>query len=311
MLRHLQRQIPVFTILLGVVAMSVAAPSTPALSHASSQRVERLVVPLEIPFREDERGLMTRVWVNGAGPFLFAIDTGAGVTVVSPKVAAEAGLTAGRAVSIAGLSGRVTVARETGQAELAAGDSGNRLPTASSLTISGGLPARVDGLLDPAVALWPLGFELNFNDGWLRAFDPAFSPVRRDAVPEGGAVTTWLMRGESRRPFVALGSGSRALIDTGSTFGFAVDAKAARAFGIEDAGLVKGAAVADIGGGAVTVRRSRVPRVMLGGMLLENVPADVLTGVERGTPILLGRDVLRPFVIAFDPRSRLIRIALR
>lgn len=311
MSRHLHRQVSTLTILLGAIAMSAVAPSAPAFSRTSNQRVERLVVPSEISFREDERGLMTRVWVNGAGPFLFAIDTGAGVTVVSPRVAAEAGLAGGREVSIAGLSGRLSVAHESGRAELAAGDSGNRLPTAPSLTISGGLPARVDGLLDPAVALWPLGFELNFAEGTLRAFDPVSSPIRRDAVPEGGAVTTWLMRGESRRPFVALGSGSRALIDTGSRFGLAVGVEAARSFGIEDAGMDRGVIVADIGGGAVTVRRSRVARIVLGGMLLENVPADVLTGAERGTPILLGRDVLRPFVIAFDPRSRLIRIALR
>lgn len=311
MFRCLFRRLTGITILLGVVAMSAAAPSAPAFSGNSSQRLEGLVVPSEIPFREDERGLITRVWVNGAGPFLFAIDTGAGMTVVSPRVAAEAGLAVGREVSIAGLSGRLSVAHESGRAELAAGDSGNRLPAAPTLTISGGLPARVDGLLDPAVALWPLGFELSLADGTLRAFDPVSSPIRRGAVPEGGAVTTWLMRGESRRPFVALGSGRRALIDTGSRFGLAVGVDAARSFGIEDAGMDRGVIAADIGGGAVTVRRSKVARVMLGGMLLENVPADVLTGAEPGTPILLGRDLLRPFVIAFDPRSRLIRIALR
>ena len=52
-------------------------------------------------------------------------------------------------------------------------------------------------------------------------------------------------------------------------------------------------------------------RVVLGGMVLENVPTDVLTGAAPGTPILLGRELLRPFVVSFDPRARLIRIALR
>jgi len=34
--------------------------------------------------------LLIDTWINSAGPFTFAIDTGAGITIISPRVAREA-----------------------------------------------------------------------------------------------------------------------------------------------------------------------------------------------------------------------------
>lgn len=44
-------------------------------------------------------------------------------------------------------------------------------------------------------------------------------------------------------------------------------------------------------------------------MVLSNVPTDVLSGLAADAPVILGRDALRPFVLTFDPRERLIGIA--
>ena len=311
MSRLVSPRAPTITILLGMVASLAAVPSVSAASYPSARRVERVVVPRDVSFHEDERGLVTSVWVNSAGPFVFVIDTGAGMTIVSQRVAAEARLEVKRSVSIAGLSGRIVKAYESAPAELAAGSSTNRLPRSVPVTISDGLPVGVDGLLDPAQAFWPLGFTMDFPRGSLRAFDPVAFPIVKDDVPEGGAVTGWLMRADSRRPFVSLDGDRSALIDTGSRFGLAVGPIEQRSFGIVDGGSDGGASVRDVGGGTVKGRRTSVARVVLGGMVLENVPTDVLTGVAPGTPILLGRDLLRPFVVSFDPRARLIRFALR
>lgn len=311
MSRLASRRVPTVMILLGMVASLAVVPSVSAASYPLTRRVVRVVVPRDVSFQEDERGLVTSVWVNTAGPFVFAIDTGAGTTVVSQRVAAEARLVVRRSVSIAGLSGRIAKAYESAPAELAAGSSTNHLPRAVPVTISDGLPAGVDGLLDPAQAFWPLGFTMDFPRGSLSAFDPVASPIVKDDVPEGGAVTGWLMRADSRRPFVSLDGGRTALIDTGSRFGLAVGRIEQQSFGILDGGPDSGASVRDLGGGTVKGRRTIVARVVLGGMVLENVPTDVLSGVAPGTPILVGRDLLRPFVVSFDPRARLIRLALR
>jgi len=42
---------------------------------------------LPIRFREDRNaGILVNGWVNGAGPFTFAIDTGAGASLITTKV---------------------------------------------------------------------------------------------------------------------------------------------------------------------------------------------------------------------------------
>ena len=76
------------------------------------------------------RGLLADVWVNSAGPFTFAVDTGAGATLVSPRVASSARLIlrSDRSRSIAGLSGRGTTAHDARVQSLAIGDEANYLP---------------------------------------------------------------------------------------------------------------------------------------------------------------------------------------
>ena len=61
-------------------------------------------VPRPVSFREvSGRGLLIRTWINSQGPFTFAIDTGAGATLLSQRVAEEAGanVSGGRTISVA------------------------------------------------------------------------------------------------------------------------------------------------------------------------------------------------------------------
>src|SRR5947209_2722765 len=63
-------------------------------------------VPATVNFRPDDaRGLIVAVWVNQAGPFNFAVDTGVGTTLISEQAAARAGLRGREAqrVNIGGL----------------------------------------------------------------------------------------------------------------------------------------------------------------------------------------------------------------
>ena len=66
-------------------------------------------LPSPVGFREDGgRGLLVRAWVNGAGPYTFAVDTGAGATIISPRVAGEARVEARRLSRAASRSARAT-----------------------------------------------------------------------------------------------------------------------------------------------------------------------------------------------------------
>src|SRR5215210_7586654 len=81
-----------------LLALLLIGRATPANAGAARSRLgqgegagRRTQLPADVYFREsDGRGLLVKTWVNGAGPFTFAVDTGAGATVLSPRVAGAA-----------------------------------------------------------------------------------------------------------------------------------------------------------------------------------------------------------------------------
>src|SRR5258708_21868559 len=69
----------------------------------------RARIPWPASFREDgDRGLIVSTWINGVGRFEFSIDTGDGITLISDRVAAQAGVSSehGSAVPIGGGCGK-------------------------------------------------------------------------------------------------------------------------------------------------------------------------------------------------------------
>ncbi|HEY0003545.1 MAG TPA: aspartyl protease family protein [Pyrinomonadaceae bacterium] len=271
------------------------------------------LLPGTVRFKDgDRRGLIIRAWVNGAGPFDFAVDTGAGATLLSPHVAqaAHVQVKTGRSISISGLSGTGTVAgREAFVRTLAIGGAENLLPAKGQVMVTERLPSGVDGILDPTEAYWPLGYTIDMPQGEIRAFDPAATPLTRTGASGESAVVSWLFDHESRRPYIVLSNGQRALIDTGSGFGLAVGAHAASAFGIEaERGRERGGTF-DLGGGRFSSRRVNPVNIQIGSLMLKRIPTQLLSDVEAGTPVLLGREALAPFELSFDPLHRLIRIA--
>ena len=276
-------------------------------------------LPSPVRFREVEgRGLLVSAWVNGAGEYTFAIDTGAGATILSERVAQEARLPFnGNRAKISGLSGAgAPSGREASVRSLAIGERNNFLPTKSPavVIVTAGLPAGIDGVLDPTEAYWPLGYSINMPDGEISAFDPRVNPVSPMDVPPGGAVVPWLFDARTRRPFVMLDLGRRALLDTGSGFGLAISESVARSSGImfgerRDSSSSSSGGARDLGGGAIAARRIAPITVRIGTLTLRRIPTDLISGVESGAPILLGREALQPFHLTFDPVNRLIRLA--
>ncbi len=270
-------------------------------------------LPAPARFREVEgRGLLVKVWVNNSGPYNFAIDTGAGATIISRQVAAEArvALAGGRSVTLSGLSGvQGAQGREAAPGRLAIGTPENLLPGNGLAIVTDALPSDLDGVLDPTESYWPLGYTINLPGEIISAFNPRATPLRRAMdVPPGGAIVQWLFDGSSRRPFVSLDVGRRALLDTGSGFGLAISETAARAFGITSIRGRERAGVRDLGRGNISARRVAPVTIQIGPLVLRRIPTDLLSGAASGAPVLLGRDALRPFEISFDPVSRLIRL---
>jgi hypothetical protein len=212
---------------------------------------------------------------------------------------------------LSGLSGtRANSAREASVSSLAVGASNNYLPGRGSIIVADTLPPDLDGVLDPSETFYPLGYVIDFRAEVVRAFDPRTEPLRRDEAPLGGDTVAWLTDGDTRRPFVSLEGGRRALIDTGSGFGLGLTPEAARALGvIGGRGREREGGVRDLGRGQVEARRIEPATVRVGALVLRRVPTDLLTGASASAPVILGRDALRPFELTFDPVNRLIRFA--
>lgn len=270
-------------------------------------------LPRVVRFREVEgRGLLVSAWVNGTGPFTFAVDTGAGATILSRRVAGEAGVTASgkRPVMIGGLSGAGRVASyEAIVRSLAVGDEENVLPSKGLVIVTERLAPGIDGVIDPAEVYYPFGFEIDMARGEMTAFDTKISPLRRGSnLPPDGTIVSWLTDGQSRRPFVMLEGGKRALLDTGSEFGLAVTEEAARSLGITPGRGRSRGDVRDLAGGSIPAYRISPATIRIGALVLRGIPTDLLQMARAGSPIILGRDALRPFRLSFDPTARLIRI---
>ena len=305
--------------LIALLAFTWAAPIFGAAHSTGRTRAEAgfslgglpsgSIVPQPVRLREGRGlGLLVTAWVNGAGPYIFAVDTGAGATLIRSEIARRSGLMAGngRRTQIGGLSSnRVVSAEQVIINSLALGQSNNLFPAGHHAFIVSELPSGIDGILDPTEAYEPFGYVIDMPNRELLAFDTTANRLKVGNEPAGGAIVRWVREGGGKRPFVRLGDNRLALIDTGSGFGLAITQESTASRKNHRAR----ATVRDFGGGAVTSRRVEPTTVTIGSLVLRRVPTDILIGAHEDVPVLLGRDALYPFRITFDPSSRLIEIA--
>jgi hypothetical protein len=200
---------------------------------------------------------------------------------------------------------RITSSREVLIPELALGDRNNTLASQQSALIVSSLAPGIDGILDPTDCYSPSGYSIDISNELIEAINPnpGLSLSRQPAFE--GTVVPWLRVGENNRPFVRLGDGRIALVDTGSGFGLAVSERGAVIIG-PGRGRPNKESIRDIGGGLVFSRRVSPTTISIGDLVLRGIPTDVLSQVDTDAPVILGRDALYPFKITFDPRRRLI-----
>jgi len=282
---------------LSVVIVAWAVPIKGiAHQHVEPLRAADVVAPIRLR-DERGRGLLAQGWINGAGPFTFVIDTGAGVSLISRSVVDRARLSVAksRRSLVGGFStSPISSDQESRVSGLALGRAGNNVPGSFTAAVVNSLPGGIDGVLDPTDVFRPYGYSVDLPNNELRVFDTAAYRLRVTDVPKDGAVVRWV---GSDRPFVRLSDGRLALLDTGSALGLAVN----------QGSRVTGSKIThDLGGGSFNSRRIEPQTVSIGPLVLNKVPTDLLTGVAPGTPIILGRGALFPFKITFDPASKLI-----
>jgi hypothetical protein len=297
--RKAKLAIALSTLSVAIVAWAIPIKGI-AHQHVEPLRAADVVAPVRLR-DERGRGLLAQGWINGAGPFAFVIDTGAGVSLISGDVVARARLSVAksRRTLVGGFStSPISSDQESRVAGLALGRAGNNVPGSFTAAVVSTLPGGIDGVLDPTDVFRPYGYSVDLPNNELRVFDTAAYRLRVTDVPRDGAVVRWVREAGSDRPFVRLSDGRLALLDTGSALGLALH-QAGRASGRENV-------THDLGGGSFQSQRIEPQTVSIGALVLNRVPTDLLTGVAPGTPIILGRGALFPFKITFDPASKLI-----
>ena len=303
-----------FIALAALVAMSWAVPSEGTarfIVKAATQRSGAAVTaPRPARLRvEKDRGLLVSTWINGRGPYVFAVDTGAGMNLITQKVATESHLPIRNVqpTKLGGLSGVTTTSnREAVIDEIGLGDRSNIVHSPRTALVVASLPSGVDGILDPTDVYAPFGYSIDLPNERIEAFDSNSTIAQPSRLTGEGASVPWLRSGDLMRPFIRLGDGRLALVDTGSGFGLAVNGRGALIVG--RSGKPQSAeGTRDIGGGFITSRRVAPTTISIGELVLRHVPTDLLFGVEDDAPVILGREVLYPFKITFDPQRRLIQ----
>jgi predicted aspartyl protease len=303
--------VTLFIAFVALTAMAWAVPSAGAAHFAAAIRDDRRNSAASLPARfriNKERGLLLDIWLNGRGPYLFAIDTGAGMNVVTERVAGDAGLAIknGNVTILGGLSSaRSTSNREAVIKQLALGDSANVLRGTKSALVVSLLAPGIDGILDPTDVYAPYGYSIDMPNQLIDVLDRTPGGLQRRQSTTEGAIVPWLQLGDSLRPFVRLGDGRLALVDTGSGFGLAVNERDSIILGNSRGDRAREGA-RDIAGGAIGSQRVSPTTISIGELVLRRVPTDILHGVDDDAPVILGRDVLYPFKITFDPERRLI-----
>lgn len=304
----------VLSIALSVLAaIPWAVPVSGAAHFFSGERARQALptttAPRPVRFRvDDERGLLLNVWVNSRGPYVFVVDTGAGLNVVSERLVNSANLktTPTSPTLVGGMTGITTSSnREATFDTLALGYQNNLLPARQSALIVSYLPAGIDGILDPTVAFAPYGYSIDMPNGRIEPLNDSLD--LNHSSPADGATVEWVRRADSDRPFVRLGDGRLALIDTGSRFGLAVSDR--QAIIVNRDKTRRTIPSLDVGGGTVNARRVAPTTISIGEMVLRSIPTDIISGGAADAPLILGRDALYPFKISFYPRRRLIEFA--
>jgi predicted aspartyl protease len=275
---------------------------TPARKPSSAQPLAA------ISLREvKNRGLLVNAWINGSGPYVLAVDTGAGLSMLSQTIANRLNLPlrAFKGDISGGLSSTpIRASQEATISQLALGTSSNVVPAQVQVIVATNLPAGLDGVLDPTEALRPLAYTVDLPGHTLETFDSSSHRLSISDTPPGGAVVRWVRERGDHRPYVRLGDGRLALLDTGSGFGLAVTD--ARSGGMNHGRNNR--TVRDLGGGTVSSQRISPTTVSIGALVLRGVPTDLVSGTASDTPVILGRDALYPFKITFDPTAQLIAI---
>ena len=214
-----------------------------------------------IPLEPTRTSFVTKVWIDGRGPFRFLVDTGTSVTVVSSAI--DAGLSGGQTLQAVSTTGPVTV-RETTAGSLRAGT----VEVARLRVLVSDLPAfashgRVDGILG-----------MNFLEGSSFLLDVKRRCLTPDAedVRGGSVVPAERMAGR----VAVVTDGLRFVLDSAASFPVLTSERA------HSLATVRGMFDLTSAAGKVSTRSGHVREMRIGSVTLRNLDVALVPDVGAG-----------------------------
>ncbi len=265
----------------------------------------------DIEARKVETRLSVEVRVNGRGPYLFVVDSGADTSVVGLRIARDLQLPLGTPVTLNNMTDRNIVDRVHVE-ELSLGPSTIRnlqLPALREADLGGAGMIGIDALARQRLMM-------DFEKRLIRVED-ASRPVR--SQPGDIVVTARLQRGQLILTEVKAGRLTLdAVIDTGSQITIGNSALRDKLIR-RRIGKFRTVTATGVTGKTVQLQLAHVGELRLGPVILRNVPmafADVppfeVFGLADKPALLLGTDLLETFRrISLDFRARKVRFQLR
>jgi hypothetical protein len=264
----------------------------------------------DVKAREEETRLSVEVLVNGRGPYMFIVDSGADTSAVGLRIARDLQLPLGTPVVLNNMTDRNLVDRVR-VAELGVGPSAIRdlqLPALREQDLGGAGMIGIDALRRQRLML-------DFEKRLIKVED-ATKPVK--TLPGDIVVTARLQRGQLILTEVKVGGLSLdAVVDTGSEI--TIGNSALRDKLIRRHAKLEKVSVIGVTGKSMDMLIGHIPELRLGSVTLTDVPmafADVppfeVFGLSDHPALLLGTDLLENFRrISLDFRARKVRFQLR
>ncbi|MFL6857438.1 MAG: aspartyl protease family protein [Allosphingosinicella sp.] len=264
----------------------------------------------EVNARKVETRLSVDVRVNGRGPYLFVVDSGADTSSVGLRIARELELPLGTPVLLNNMTDRNIVDRVR-VAELSVGPStipDLELPALREEDIGGAGMLGIDALRQQRLML-------DFEKRLIKVEDATKPPKY---IPGEIVVTAHLRRGQLILTEVKVGSVSLdAVVDTGSEI--TIGNTALRDKLIRRHAKLQKVVAIGVTGKSLELQVGRIPELRLGSVTLTDVPiafADVppfeVFGLSDRPALLLGTDLLETFRrVSLDFRARKVRFQLR
>lgn len=252
------------------------------------------------------------VAVNGRGPYRFLVDSGADRSVIGRDLAKALALPSAGQVRLQSVSGQ-SIAETVQVASLTIGRSTIAdivAPTLAEADLGAQGLIGIDALADQRLKFDFVARTITVQD------------TRRPVVAEEGEIVVTARRrnGQLILTTARVGKiGVHAVIDSGAEITIGNSSLRAALFGARGGPKPQLMTVTSVTGEAVAVEAVTLPRINIGGVVLENVPvafADIppfrLFGLDKRPALLLGSDLLQAFrQVSLDFRHRKVRFVLR